>query len=126
MGHTYQKGTKRPGKTDNPRRHERRPQGYVLAGGVPWPTFGDGTPYADRFTRVTMGEEAGTLRSVEWCHPDGTYMPDGARSSKATKTRPERTNPGAWFAIVSWDNRETNGLAARVSLGDLVPLDPGT
>lgn len=129
MGHRYQKGSQRPGKTDNPRRHERRPTGYVLSGGIPWPEFADGTPYADRFTRVRHTElppeHEGRLQSVEWCHPDGSHMPDGKRSKPATKTRGETTNPGAWYAIVSWDERDRHPeVRARVALAHLVPIHP--
>lgn len=105
MGHRYAKGSRRPGPTDNPGRHAGD-KGYQLSGGVPWPELGDATPYADAIQRVVHLEtgEAGTLRSVEWATPEGAFMHPDARH---TKTKTPRLNPGAWWGVVSWDNRET-------------------
>jgi len=63
--------------------------------------------------------------NVEWCHPDGSFMPDGARTKKATKTRGEQANPGSWWAIVSWDARDAHPeVKARCLLANLVPIHP--
>ena len=104
----------------------RRPSGYVLSGGVPWPRFADGTEYADRLNRVRHLEagEAGTLQWVEWCHPDGERMVKTETVKKATKTLPERRTPitGAWYAVVSWDRRDQpDSLPVRTPLESLTP-----
>lgn len=125
MGHRYQKGARRMNPGDKPKGGGHGQ--YVLSGGIPWPELGDGTPWCDGLTRVTHAEltqETGTLQWVEWCHPDGERMPDGQREKvrKATKTLPERreTNPGAWWAVVSWDRRDQHdSLMARHPLMNL-------
>ncbi len=102
-------------------------KGYMIGGTVPWPEFGDGTPWTDALDRVRhteLTEEVGKLQWVEWCHPDGTHMASRDKVYAATKTRPGRVEPypGDWFAVVTWDRRDQHdSLMARHLLTHLVP-----
>lgn len=102
----------------------KRKDTWTLAGGVPWPELGDGTPWTDSLTRVRHAEleqEVGKLQWVEWTHPDGSYMP--VRSGKPTKGHPEgKPHPGVWMAVVTWDRRDQmDSLTARHPLVNLLP-----
>lgn len=107
---------------------------YQLHGGIPWPELGDGTPYvlngsgeflalyapAGARPRSTERHWVGRVQTVAWCHPDGTYMAGDEQTTKATKTKPSVTRPGAWWAVVSWDRRdEPDAPPSRVPLADL-------
>lgn len=128
MGHKYQKGSKRP----DPRAHRDKgakvQKGTYELSGIGWPALGDGTQWRDGLVRVVHAEtgERGNLATVEWCDPDGGYMP--VRTKPATKTIGERVLPGAWWGLVAWDNRDrwhVLKLAPRHPLTDLLP-EPGT
>lgn len=101
---------------------------YTLSGGIPWPTLGDGAPYVlkgdnapVRVRHADLTHETGTLQWVEWCHPDGSYMP-GDRMKAATKTKAAEPKPGAWWGVVAWDGRDEPGrepILARHPLRNL-------
>lgn len=102
----------------------RQHDGYRLAGGIPWPRYGDGEDYTDAHRRVRhleLTEERGTVQWLEWCHPGGERMEDSQRTFKATKSRPERARPGEWWAVVSWEGRDAKRepLTARHPLKNL-------
>ena len=127
MSHRYQKGSKRPpAEAHRARRDKGQPKGgYTLSGGVPWPTLGDGTPYVlpgksqpFRVRHAELEKETGTLQWVEWCHPDGSHMPDLDRHTKA---RTPKLRPGGWWAVVAWDSRDQHdSITARHPLENLV------
>lgn len=126
MGHRYQKGSKPP---DGHQRDRGKPgREYVLQGGIPWPELGCGTPYVlgpggvSKVSHVDRPKEEGVISWVEWCHPDGAHMPDGARMTKA---KTPRLREGAWWAVVSWDRRDHHdALTARHPLAHLVAVTP--
>jgi hypothetical protein len=105
----------------------RRSDGYQLGGDVPWPVLGDGTEWADALVRVQhkhVPEWTGRLQSVEWCHPDGSYMKERGRTMAATKTKGERYIPhaGEWYGQVSWDRKDDpDRPTTRQKLAALVP-----
>lgn len=124
MSARHQKGSHRP--DPKLKRHQDPRHGhYPLTGGVPWPSFADGSMYADRIRRVThveASENVGTIQALEWAHPDGSYMKG---EDRMTKAKTPRLKPGAWYAIVSWDERDRfPEIKARVALAHLVPIDP--
>lgn len=101
---------------------------YQLSGGIPWPTLGDGAPYVlkgdnqpFRVRHADLPEETGQIQWVEWCHPDGEYMPD--RMVSATKTKEAKAKPGAWWCVVAWDGRDEPGREPILARHPLVNLE---
>jgi hypothetical protein len=85
----------------------------------------DGTRWTDKVKRVQTcdGDHAGTLGWVEWCHPDGRYMPNGERFHPVKAgTRRRVPRQGRWFAVVSWDGRDEPGWhpPTRLPLNELL------
>lgn len=100
-------------------RHETQ---YQLAGSVPWPELGDGTPYTAAVVRVRHREFpdwVGRLQWTEFRGPEGEYLKE--RTKPATATRPERPIEGAeWYAVVSWDNPDDpDRPMARIAMAHL-------
>lgn len=99
------RGSKPPKKGDMART-QRQAQGrsYQLAGGVPWPELGDGTPYIPEM-RVRHRDYPDFVGKVQWSEyrdADGNHLKE--RTKPATKTKGERPVEGAaWWAVVAWD-----------------------